>query len=373
MKKTFAFIFVVLILLCASGSAISLAWFTSSDYLRINSFDLAINASDELKVSLSKDDGYDDEIHESMAFGDYLIPVSSMMSSTWMNAKPHDPIFYGQADRNYNEFQEKNNVRYVVPKVNEATSGYYSQEFYLKTDAPKVAYLDTSDIQNTFIEPNIQNNEARADDLLAGGDSIEAKETIVSKLNNLVNSLRISILVDREDAYDYKIFDPTKDDDVLYGGVVDSDCKGMFDVKTYSDGSGTTNYEVMYGEVENREKIIYSYNNELSRKSGATWIDSGHYANTNTIDMDASIENGVNIAKEKSITFNENKTAIENLMNSQPVDSAKSLLIPLDTDIPTRIVISIYMEGWDKDNIDSTMGASFNAQLTFGILDRHII
>jgi len=372
MKKSIVLFFISLIILCASATAFSTAWFISSDQLRIDAFELSVNASDDLLISLTnEEDGYTDKIDQSISDDDFFIPVSSMMSSNWMKTHSHNPVFYSHADRNYNEMDEKDGVKYVIPKESIATEGFYSQEFYLKSEAPKIAYLDTSRGEMTFIKPDILRNEAHCDELISSGDSQNSKDEIIAKLNNLVKSLRISVLIDREDSYDYKIFDPYKEENVLYGGVVDSDCLGMYDVKV--DTSENVNYEVLYGEVSNREKILYSYNEETNRKQGSTWIDSGHYANTKTIDLNASIANGVNIAEEQSMTFEENNNIINNLMNSLPADSEKTLLIPLDSNVPTRIVVSIYMEGWDKDNIDSTMGASFNAQLTFGILDRHII
>ena len=42
--------------------------------------------------------------------------------------------------------------------------------------------------------------------------------------------------------------------------------------------------------------------------------------------------------------------------------------IPLKRGEPKKIVLSIYLEGWDRDNVNNTMGANFISNVTFKIL-----
>lgn len=370
MKKRLIFLFSLLVVMCTSAVTVSVAWFIASNYLKISSFDLTINTSDDLQVSLDKDaEEYVDEISQEMEAEDFLIPVSSMLSQEWLNAGTKTPVFYAQGDRNYNEFAQGGSVTYVQPKNMVATTGYYQHEYFLKTSTDKLAYLDTSSLKSSIIA-NQQANAARADKLIADGIAQYPRAELIQRLNDLEKSMRVSILVDYNDTLTYRVLEPYKQEETLLGGVVDSDCKGMYDIKVGEDA----NFEVMYGEVKNREKIVYSFNQNSQRKQNPTWCDSGHYGNTYTIDMAASIENGVEIAPENSISFEENEQNVNNLLGSTyAADESRMVLIPLDAYVPTRIVITFYMEGWDKDNIDSTMGASFNAQLTFGVLDRNII
>jgi len=369
MKKPILFCLISCVGLLTIGTSASLAWFTSHDILKVSYFDISFETQDDLKIAtVDEDDKFTDKLEaEDLNTCGLFIPVSSMHSSDWMSRGEHNPLFYGQHDRNANTFVESDNGGYVVPKEVTTNEGFYSQEIFLKSSGYHMAYLDTSEL-NTYIMADVESNKARADVLLGKDASLGTKEEVVNRLNNLQNSMRISILVDKEDGYDYKIFEPYKSGTTLLGGTIDSECKGYFDAKSHGDHS----YEILYGEVENRDLIKYDFNENMDRKSNPTWADSGHKNNTYVINTSNSINNGVVIHEEKTVTFDENLTQKEKLMNSEAADLDKILLIPLDAEEATRIVVSIYMEGWDVDNIDSTMGGSFNCNLTFGILDRYI-
>ena len=73
-------------------------------------------------------------------------------------------------------------------------------------------------------------------------------------------------------------------------------------------------------------------------------------------DEAASVANGLEFAKEDSMSLDE--------INSE----ATKLLIPCYGHKPTEIVVSIYLEGWDLDCINATMGASFSTKLSFKLL-----
>ena len=69
-----------------------------------------------------------------------------------------------------------------------------------------------------------------------------------------------------------------------------------------------------------------------------------------------SLQAGVKYKQEPSISLDDINS------NDNP------LLIPCYNGVPTEIVLSIYLEGWDLDCYNSTMGASFDAQLSFKVL-----
>ena len=66
--------------------------------------------------------------------------------------------------------------------------------------------------------------------------------------------------------------------------------------------------------------------------------------------------NGLEIAKEESFSLDD--------INSE----ATKLIIPCYANKPTEIIVSIYLEGWDLDCINATMGASFSTKLSFKLL-----
>ena len=79
----------------------------------------------------------------------------------------------------------------------------------------------------------------------------------------------------------------------------------------------------------------------------------GSRPNAYTYNEEQSKANGFEIAKEDSLWLGALKGDNTNL------------LIPLTSGVPTKIVLSIYLEGWDLDCVNATMGASFISKLSF--------
>ena len=184
-------------------------------------------------------------------------------------------------------------------------------------------------------------------------------DEIEEKLNKLENSMRFSILVNTPNFYQYYIIDPNKDENKVtyYAGRLDVNADDYFD--TFNDR------EILYGEVENRDAIVYDnpedptfvkpfretpnefFGNAFSGKN-----DKSAY----TYNEQNSLQAGVKYKQEPSISLDDINS------NDNP------LLIPCYNGVPTEIVLSIYLEGWDLDCYNSTMGASFDAQLSFKVL-----
>ena len=66
--------------------------------------------------------------------------------------------------------------------------------------------------------------------------------------------------------------------------------------------------------------------------------------------------NNVEIKKEDSYDLKD--------FNDDPI---KPFHFPVYRDHPQEIVLSIYLEGWDLDSVNYTMGAAFISELTFKI------
>ena len=81
-----------------------------------------------------------------------------------------------------------------------------------------------------------------------------------------------------------------------------------------------------------------------------------HKKTVYTYDELASASNNMQFKEEGAIS-------LSNLENFD-----KGIIIPCYANQPREIVISIYLEGWDLDCINGTMGASFNTKLSFKIL-----
>ena len=71
---------------------------------------------------------------------------------------------------------------------------------------------------------------------------------------------------------------------------------------------------------------------------------------------------------EKSKSENNFEFKNEGAINLQDFkNNKKPFHFPLKMDEPKEVIISIYIEGWDLDSVNYTMGAAFKSNLTFKI------
>ena len=328
----------------------TIAWYASSDRLLINTIDLDLRSDDvELAISTRpekesfKNELKQDELNRVEEF----IPTSSMHQAKWMDQKSDTPRFYEVSSE-------------ISEEGVESTVGYFQQRLYLLSNINY--YATISGLESVF-EPDEEANSLRAQALSKEITDL-TKEEIQEKLNSLVNCLRVSILVNNPDYYRYYIIDPTKksdDEPTYYAGRLDTTGVGYYD--THEDNGALK--ETIYGEVVNRDQIKYSapVNSSFTPEYDPFkkhFFGNGFNAKSRgdayTYNQEQSKEAGVIFKQEDSITIEE----LESKENR--------LLIPCRNGVVTEIVISIYLEGWDLDCYNSTMGASFNSTLSFKLL-----
>ena len=331
----------------------TIAWYASSDRLLVNTIDLDLRTdkSVDLYISTSRDeDSFSNEIKKNQLNNvEEFIPCSSMRQSEWMDQKSDTPRFYEVTSEISNIGLETN-------------VGFFQQKFYLMSNINYYATL--SGVESLFSADKTANSlraQALADEI-----SELTVDEIEEKLNNLINCLRVSILVTDPENYHYYIIDPTKTADsepTYYAGRLDTSGLGYYD--THMEGAQEK--ETIYGEVENRSEIKYNApvsdtftpdpNYDPFKKH---FFGNGFQAkskeNAYTFNKEESLAAGVSFKQEQSLS-------LEDLERDDT-----PLLIPCYNGVATEIVISIYLEGWDLDCYNSTMGASFNAQLSFKLL-----
>ena len=361
------------IALAALSLSISLAWYASSDRLGVNTMEISIAASKGLKISKSTElESFVSDYQEDAS--DFLFtPVSAMNQKLWMEDKGETPKFYDCS----NYLVPSNGV----PKQEETARGFYQETFYLISESNYYAVLDVdkTDDNSIFTEVRNADNNDRAEqiynDLPGLGLTIEE---IKEKLDELINSLRISILIPDENYYEYYIIDPFKAKDengeyieTVYGGRLDNSRSGFFD--TYETMNANHEYEekeVVYGELNDRSLIKYDdpinpngQNEHQEEPSNVKHFFGNSFKPINgskdyafTYNEEASYENGLRIAKEKSYSFDELRT------------SDPEIKIPCKANTPRKIVVSFYLEGWDTDCINYTMGSAFDIDLSFKLL-----
>ena len=362
MKKSKAILSLMIgtIALSVLSLSFSLAWYASSDRLLVNTIDIDLRGEAHLLISTSPEKETFKESLETEELNSVkeFIPTSSMYQSRWMNNKSDTPVFYDTSSDIALE---------GIPKLQTTSSGFYQQKIYLLSD---INYYATLSGVDSLFKSDETANSLRAQALTSEIKDL-TEEEIETKLNNLVNSLRVSILVPDEEYYRYYIVDPTKKENEItyYAGLLDNNADGYYD--TYSERDENDNLvekEIIYGEIDNRDQVKYNdptsdtlspTNQEFDKFTHRFFGNSfeGKSKETAyTFNKEQSKEAGVVFKEEPSISLEE----LEGY-NSP-------LLIPCYRGQVREIVVSIYLEGWDEDCYNSTMGASFISTLSFKLL-----
>ena len=343
------------IALSVAGLSMSLAWYAAANRLQVSSIDITIDCDRELFISTSPDGGFVEELsyNDLNHSGDFL-PLTSAHSSTWLNNKSDTPVFFDETRYSSYEFAE------LYSPVNR---GYYSQKFYLKSDDDVYVTLD---YEKTFLNENSEYNKSYAerlyDEYQAGDDNRLknlSKDEIETRLNRLIKAMRFSILVNDADDYSYTIIDPNKNDETYYGGLLDNDIDDYYDYYTKeSDGLA---YERVYGEIIG-DKANIAYDDALTEDSllkdvneEPNAFNAAHKKDVKRFNLEKTLENGVEIKKEEALDLEEF------------ANNVKPYHFPVHRNTPQEIVVSIYIEGWDLDSVNYTMGATFLSSLSFMI------
>lgn len=352
--------------------SLTLAWYGASNLLSVNTFDISIAGNTTLKLSLKKDlDSFKEEITDK-EFKDeekqFLFePVSSMCKNTWMDEQKDMPVFYDCS--NYLTPSSG------VPDLKVATTGYFSKKIYLLSSLDYYVSLDVED-NKTFFENDSDANFTRAQNIYTdmkkkNPDTTVTINEIQESLDNLKYCLRASILVNVEGHYKYYIIDPWKNETgkVRYGGLLDNDANGYYDTYTYKERQDNGQLkdfekETVYGEVNDRSLIVYDdpvRSSPLLGEDNPSSYDPFYGNSFNgenkdtayTFNEQASYANGMRFAEEEVVS-------LEDLHNNSSL-----IKIPCYKDVITEIVVSVYLEGWDHDCINATMGASFDSRISF--------
>ena len=349
------------------GLSLSFAWYNSSENLYLDS--LVINVSSSRNLLISTENSYDslvsklkyDGTEESNLPGRTPYkPVSTMFKNEWIDEKADTPVFY--------EYQSNNVTDYTsaVPKhyAAEGTWGFYCQHLYLFCDNDAKVTIDS---KRLTMNPIAKSNEDRARKLLSNKnvrdkyalehpdwDDHDIIDDMVEKMNRLVKSMRIAILDPDESTYKFSIIDPYKDGTTLLGGREDLFLTGYYDYyKNVHDGDY---YEIIYGEITNRDSAIYGAKSEKDSElvGDYTSFNSCTKKSVHPLDLQASMANGLEIATEDSYSIDE----IESNIQLKVIGGELK-----------EFVLAVYMEGWDLDCVNSHMGGSFLTDIEFKVAE----
>lgn len=333
--------------------SLTLAWYASSNRLKVNSFDIDMNGNVQLLMSTSKElNSFKEKLTKEDLVEEefYFAPVSSMYQDTWYDQKADMPLFYDSSTPALDG----------VVREEIATSGFFQKKIYLMSNA--VSYYATLDVKNCAFNYVEAFNSIRAQTLHEEFTDMSVSE-ITEKLNSLRDCLRMSILINTEDCYRYYIIDPYKNENeqILFGGRLDNDADGYYDF--YTDANDGKKKEVIYGEISGTPayKDAVDPNGEVETLKGKNLYFGNSFEAKSRVDtcaFDLENSNELTIATEQSYSLDD--------LSGNDTD----LLIPCYQGVPTEIVVSIYLEGWDKACINQTMGACFDTNISFKLLRR---
>ena len=356
-NKLILSLYIGCIALSVATLSMSVAWFAAATRVQVNSIDISIDCDRELFISTAKDGEFVERLEQDqlMQSGEFM-PLTSAHSSNWLDVKSDTPHFYDET--RYSTIED-------AELISEANRGYFSQKFYLLSDDDVYVTIDSS---KTFFVPNEAENKKFAerlyDEYQATGDDYHKSlsvEQITEQLNKLANAMRFSILVTNENDYDYVIIDPNKNEEFTYlGGLLDNDIDGYYDY--FIKSSDNKFYERVYGEtIGDTSNIVYDpskiYDSSiLNPNEEPSAFNAQHRKDVNTFNLDKSKENGFEIKKEQAFDLKDFKQ-----------DAPVPYHFPVYRDEPQEIVVSIYIEGWDLDSVNYTMGAKFISNVAFMI------
>jgi hypothetical protein len=224
--------------------------------------------------------------------------------------------------------------------------GYFEKTLYLKADDNVLVTLDP---EKTFFSNDRYdklNNDEKA------------------KLDRLFKSLRFSILVTDEDNesrsdYKYSIIDPNKDGDTVFAGRLNTSTDDYYDYyqTSYVDTDGTTKVkymETLYGDIDESTRDQAEYGKPVATEQDLD--DNDSFVSKTSPGVCPLIGlSGVKAAKEHSYAL------------ADQGGTSSSFTIPVYRNQPRKIVLDIYMEGWDKDCVNLTMGSEFKTNISFKI------
>ena len=332
----------------------SLAWYSSGSLLYINDIQITFRGDKEILAGLDEDsDNYKDTIvfNDKDSNKNYF-PVSSMFSDEWINAKASKPQFRSE----YTVISHNDVDSYTKSElITVDEDGYFSKEMYLYCESNVILTIDSEGTKFTADESA---NRATANRIPRGGRTVDE---VTQDLNDVVKSLRFSVLIPDPDDYHYYIVDPYKGNGKSYlCGIMnyDDDSDEYYD-SYYKDGE---KFEFFYGEYNDESKIVYDVSNtEDSEVTGRPdKFNAKHQKGVRSVNMTDSIANGFIPKEEGSLTLEE-----ADISTTEGAESG--VRIKLKAFIPTKIVLSMYLEGWDKDNTSFVEQGKFNADIKFKI------
>lgn len=368
-------------LMVGTGVTATYAWFEVSNQLQASNLALNFDTHDDLVLGLKNKKSEAGEIVNSASFTNAslknigydpspeLDPVSSMFSKNWLG----DGVYSSSKTPELRmAYAEKGSTTESA----KAEGGFLQFEFYLQSTNDCYVFLDSS----TYVKANESKNQGAANAYnskkAASAPSITAEE-----LDKIEDTVRISFYTDTG----FYIYEPnvaTSSVTKFYGPL---NVSGADD---YYDYVGEK--ETFYGEYSGGELVYDSPYAKDTQDFGdiSSSFHAIHKEGVKGVNEDKSASNGVSFVKETTYTLDE-LTLPEGAASISVVDgkyyalgkevhplttirNTQSGSSSISTSEKKRVVVSIYVEGWDLDMTDVVGSGCFNLNLAFTGLNQPI-
>ena len=343
-------------LLFALGLVVSVAstyaWYTISIMTNIDSLNIRVGVREDYYLKLYLDpyntgdestfkyssDGYTlDEMGYDRATG--LRDVSGMFESDWNNDSANDAHALPKFKKSYGSAPTS------PQRSTEATEGFLQTVYYLESNKNCEVYLSP----DSKVTANAEKN----------AETATKKGKSYDKLMQVTNAVRLSFFsFDEYDIDDYTtdgrryvVANPGISEDTYFGGVLDMNGDGYYD---YVDGS-----EILYGEY-NTEAVTYNDKNGDSSPLEEAYRDTfnaNHQAGVRQVNVEYTNET-LAIKKENSVKIDALRYDEDSFKEVTPICRLKA-------GEKKRLVLSVYVEGWDRYMTDAIESAAFNIDIGF--------
>jgi len=329
----------------ATSVTATYAWFTISATHHLNNLNIIIKSDPTLMLGLEDAEGrpsYDDNefTNSDLNSGDVTLKdVSGMYSSVWQNEQTvrRTPTFRAAYRGSGNHRESR-----------VAEDGYVQKVFYLLGSEDMDIYL-AGDDDASYVRPN---NPANQEISAQMSTNEEEFDRTVEELDRVVDAARVSFCTDTS----YVVAAPGAYQRTLYGGVLDLNGDGYYDYNA-------ENEEILYGEYVDHS-IRYNENMEESDPLKVSCFEANHKPGVEMVDIEDSNQH---IAVENAIPFDALTLSKEdyNLHVKDQYGFEKTPICHIKANEDTRLVISIYLEGWDRRMTDKLYSAAFDIKLNF--------
>ena len=339
-----AFVFLFAGALAGAGAG-TFAWFEIVSSASVEQINIGMDDITNFEIGVKGDDGeihyyhdIDDAVLSSLissySLESSLDDMSSGLTANWLT-----PDF--DFEHGFPSFYSHSNAHSHAPTL--------QFEFYFRSTYPAYLYLD----EGTSIRPRSAENAQIAQAINHLDDSRHVAEYDVTgqDLDQVTKVVRVSMLSD----IGYTIYAPDREEKALLAGPLDENNDHVYDAK---DGK-----EFVYGYYDGEPNYLPPSPTATEVVGRPSAFNSGHAAGVAPIDE----ENPGYVPKvEESMTLEE--LLIPEGGSFDPASHPFAVTRAINE--PTRVVLSIYAEGWDRLLTEAVSSGCFTLNLSFkGLMD----